>query len=73
MTPPGRPPARPTSGSQTTTLEGGHDHDIWEQEGATGYDTEQTKGAELVPAVQFGFVRTQAVALPRRQRCRPVR
>jgi IPT/TIG domain len=51
---------------QTTTLEGGHDHDIWEQEGATGFDTEQTKGAELVPAVQFGFVRTQAVALPRR-------
>ncbi len=44
---------------QTTTLEGGHDHDIWEQEGSTGYDTEQTKGAELVPAVQFGFVRTQ--------------
>jgi hypothetical protein len=42
---------------QTTTLEGGHDHDIWEQEGSTGYDTEQTKGAELVPAVQFGFVR----------------
>ncbi|UQX87375.1 hypothetical protein M6D93_13835 [Jatrophihabitans telluris] len=42
---------------QTTTLEGGHDHDIWSQEGATGYDTEQTKGAELVPSVQFGFVR----------------
>ncbi|MGZ4719766.1 IPT/TIG domain-containing protein [Oryzihumus sp.] len=51
---------------QTTTLEGGHDHDIWQQEGETGYDTEQTKGAELVPSVQFGFVRTQAVALPRR-------
>ena len=31
---------------QTTTLEGGHDHDIWSQEGATGFDTEQTKGAE---------------------------
>ncbi|MCU1659228.1 MAG: pectin lyase-like protein [Pseudonocardiales bacterium] len=64
------PPA-PTAGQtyqwvQTTTLEGGHDHDIWSQEGATGYDTEQTKGAELVPSVQFGFVRTQAVALPRR-------
>ncbi|MEO9240501.1 MAG: IPT/TIG domain-containing protein [Jatrophihabitantaceae bacterium] len=64
------PPA-PTAGQtyqwvQTTTLEGGHDHDIWEQEGSTGYDTEQTKGAELVPSVQFGFVRTQAVALPRR-------
>jgi hypothetical protein len=50
---------------QTTTLEGGHDHDIWEQEGSTGFDTEQTKGAELVPAVQFGFVRTQAITVPR--------
>jgi hypothetical protein len=64
------PPA-PTAGQtyrwvQTTTLEGGHDHDIWQQEGETGYDTEQTKGAELVPSVQFGFVRTQAIALPRR-------
>ncbi|HEY3439085.1 MAG TPA: hypothetical protein VGK35_15465 [Actinotalea sp.] len=46
---------------QTTTLEGGHDHDIWSQEGATGFDTEQTKGAELVPSVQFGFVKTQAL------------
>jgi hypothetical protein len=51
---------------QTTTLEGGHDHDIWSQEGATGFDTEQTKGAELVPSVQFGFVKTQAVKLPTR-------
>ena len=51
---------------QTTTLEGSHDHDIWEQEGATGFDTEQTKGAELVPSVQFGFVRTQAITRPRR-------
>ncbi len=49
---------------QTTTLEGGHDHDIWQQEGETGFDTEQTKGAELVPAVQFGFVRTQAMRVP---------
>ena len=48
---------------QTTTLEGGHDFDIWSQEGATGYDTEQTKGAELVPSVQFGFVHTQAMTL----------
>ena len=46
---------------QTTTLEGGHDHDIWSQEGSTGFDTEQTKGAELVPSVQFGFVKTQAL------------
>ena len=57
---------------QTTTLEGGHDHDIWQQEGETGYDTEQTKGAELVPSVQFGFVRTQAITLPAGT-CRPVR
>ncbi|MET3805069.1 hypothetical protein ABIB25_002069 [Nakamurella sp. UYEF19] len=49
---------------QTTTLEGGHDHDIWSQEGATGFDTEQTKGAELVPSVQFGFVKTQAILVP---------
>ncbi|MEO7132487.1 MAG: IPT/TIG domain-containing protein [Dermatophilaceae bacterium] len=49
---------------QTTTLEGGHDHDIWIQEGDTGYDSELTKGAEKVPAVQFGFVRTQAVTVP---------
>lgn len=47
---------------QTTTLEGGHDHDIWSQEGATGFDTEQSKGAELVPSVQFGFVKTQALS-----------
>jgi len=49
---------------QTTTLEGGHDFDIWSQEGATGFDTEQTKGAELVPSVQFGFVKTQAMSIP---------
>jgi hypothetical protein len=49
---------------QTTTLEGGHDHDIWSQEGATGFDTEQTKGNEPVPSVQFGFVRTQAISVP---------
>ena len=46
---------------QTTNLEGGKDFDIWSQEGATGYDTEQTKGAELVPSVQFGFVKSQAL------------
>ncbi len=47
---------------QTTTLEGGHDHDIWQQEGETGYDTEQRKGAELVPSVQFGFVHQMTLA-----------
>ena len=50
---------------QTTNLEGGKDFDIWSQEGATGFDTEQVKGAELVPSVQFGFVKTQAMAVPR--------
>src|SRR4051812_11900968 len=62
------PPA-PTAGQtyqwvQTTTLEGGHDHDIWQQEGETGYDTEQVRGRELVPSVQFGFVRTRAITPP---------
>ncbi len=55
----------PPSGSpwyQTTTLEGGHDWDIWTQEGDTGYDTEQTVGQELQPAVQFGFVRAKAIS-----------
>jgi hypothetical protein len=64
------PPA-PTAGQtyqwvQTTTLEGGHDHDMWEQEGETGYDTEVTRGAEMVAPVQFGFVRTQALQVPAR-------
>jgi SdrD B-like domain/Polysaccharide lyase family 4, domain II/IPT/TIG domain len=40
---------------QTTTLEGAHDHDIWVQEGDTGYDTEQTVGGERVPYVDFGY------------------
>ncbi|HEV7897257.1 MAG TPA: hypothetical protein VGP31_05380 [Planosporangium sp.] len=42
--------------AQTTTLEGNFDHDIWVQEGDTGYDTEQTLGGEPVPYVHFGFV-----------------
>jgi hypothetical protein len=46
---------------QTTTLEGGHDWDIWIQEGDTGYDTEQTLGGEPVPYVDFGFVATKAM------------
>lgn len=62
-------PPVPTAGQpyqwvQTTTLEGGHDHDIWQQEGETGLDTEQLKGGEPVPSVQFGFVKTQPVAAP---------
>jgi len=66
VTPPAVQPGQTYQWVQTTTLEGGHDHDIWSQEGATGYDTEQTKGAELVPSVQFGFVKTQAIAVPAR-------
>ncbi len=64
VTPPVPTPGQTYQWVQTTTLEGGHDHDIWSQEGATGFDTEQTKGAELVPSVQFGFVKTQALAVP---------
>ncbi|HUX71693.1 MAG TPA: IPT/TIG domain-containing protein, partial [Cellulomonadaceae bacterium] len=64
VTPPAVQPGQTYQWVQTTTLEGGHDFDIWSQEGATGYDTEQTKGAELVPAVKFGFVKTQALAVP---------
>jgi hypothetical protein len=66
VTPPAAVSGQTYEWVQTTTLEGGHDHDIWSQEGATGYDTEQTKGAELVPSVQFGFVRTQVVSIPAR-------
>ncbi|MEO6702015.1 MAG: hypothetical protein ABI140_10260 [Jatrophihabitantaceae bacterium] len=42
---------------QTTTLEGNHDFDTWPQANSTGYDTELLVGGELVPQVQFGFVR----------------
>ncbi|MGB8649718.1 MAG: IPT/TIG domain-containing protein [Mycobacteriales bacterium] len=65
ITPPAPAAGQTWQWVQTTTLEGGHDHDIWSQEGATGFDTEQVKGAELVPSVQFGFVKTQAMATPK--------
>jgi hypothetical protein len=59
------PPAGQTDQwSQTTTLEGGRDWDIWIQEGETGYDNEVTKGAEMVPMVQFGFVHVKALPIP---------
>ncbi|TDU83304.1 SdrD B-like protein [Kribbella voronezhensis] len=61
VTPPAPAPGQTYQWVQTTTLEGGHDHDIWQQEGETGYDTEQVRGRELVPAVQFGFVRTRGL------------
>ena len=57
---------------QTTTLEGGHDHDIWEQEGATGFDTEQTKGAELVPPCSSASCGPRPSPSPD-EACRPVR
>ncbi|WP_374971272.1 IPT/TIG domain-containing protein [Terrabacter sp. BE26] len=60
------PPAGQAGWVQTTTLEGGHDHDIWIQEGDTGDDNEVVKGAEHVPATQFGFVRVKAMSVPRR-------
>ncbi len=41
---------------QTNTLEGSHDWDIWMAEGATGFDTEFTVGAEKVTNDQIGFV-----------------
>ncbi|NJC73807.1 hypothetical protein HC031_29440 [Planosporangium thailandense] len=47
--------------AQTTTLEGSYDWDIWVQEGDTGYDTEQTLGAEKVPYVDFGFVQPKTL------------
>jgi len=56
------PPSGTGRWYQTTTLEGGHDWDIWTQEGDTGYDTEQTVGAELQPAVQFGFVQARPLS-----------
>jgi hypothetical protein len=54
-------PPTGTNWVQTTTLEGAHDWDIWTQEGDTGFDTEQTVGAEPVPAVDFGFVQPKAL------------
>jgi hypothetical protein len=54
-------PPTGTNWVQTTTLEGGHDWDIWTQEGDTGFDTEQTIGGEPVPAVDFGFVAPKAL------------
>ena len=54
-------PATGTNWAQTTTLEGAHDHDIWVQEGDTGYDTEQTVGGERIPYVDFGFVQPKAL------------
>ena len=45
---------------QTTTLEGGHDHDVWVMPGDTGNDTELVVGGEPVPWVQFGYIEPKA-------------
>ncbi len=58
---------------QTTTLEGGHDHDIWAQEGETGYDTEQTKGRSSCRPSSSGSSRRRPSRCPAAARCRPVR
>ena len=42
--------------TQTTTLEGNHDWDVWVQPNDTGYDTEMVVGGEAVPFVDVGFV-----------------
>ncbi len=47
--------------AETTTLEGGHDTDIWVQAGESGLDNEQMRGAEPVPSTQFGFAKVQAL------------
>ena len=44
---------------QTSTLEGGLDHDVWAMANDHGYDTEMISGTELTPWVRFGFVRTR--------------
>ena len=41
---------------KTTTLEGGHDWDAWNQEGGTGYDTERIVANEQTPPVDQGFI-----------------
>ncbi|WP_088318118.1 SdrD B-like domain-containing protein [Kineosporia sp. R_H_3] len=47
--------------SQTTNLEGGHDHDVWVMENDTGFDTELVVGGEPVPFVPFGFVKPKSI------------
>ena len=47
---------------QTSTLEGGLDHDVWAMANDSGYDAEMISGTEFTPWVRFGFVRTRAGA-----------
>lgn len=55
-------PADKVDWVQTTTLEGGHDHDVWLMPGDTGNDTEMVVGGEPVPWVQFGFIEQKALS-----------
>ncbi len=54
-----RQPAGSTNWMQTTTLEGAQDHDWWVMAGDTGWGQETVYGTELVPEVQFGFIRPE--------------
>ena len=56
------PPPDDPAWTQTTTLEGGLDWDIWAMEGYTGFDTEFNVGGESVPWVTFGYVRDRSGA-----------
>ncbi len=46
---------------QTSTLEGGHDFDVWAMGNDTGLDTEMVVAGEPVPFVQFGYARAAMV------------
>ncbi|MFC5827599.1 IPT/TIG domain-containing protein [Nonomuraea insulae] len=42
---------------QTTSLEGGHDWDIWAEEGHKGFDPELIVNGAPIPESQFGYVK----------------
>jgi hypothetical protein len=46
---------------QTSTLEGGHDFDVWAMGNDNGLDNEMVVAGEPVPFVQFGFARATMV------------
>jgi hypothetical protein len=54
--------SKPVKFIQTSTLEGGLDHDVWVTPDDTGLDPELVVGGEAVPWVQFGFVDPQATS-----------
>jgi hypothetical protein len=59
-----RPPDGKKDWLQTTTLEGGPDHDWWVMAGDTGFGAEITYGAELVPEMQFGYIPQKTTSDP---------